>query len=444
MKLQKKIIIFTPMILILVLLTAGGIWFKRKYATSVEMNVHLKEYSQLEYPEDPANRSVHYAQYSNRNLKIVKRDKTHFDLLIEPTNDHTAKIAFKDVDAGLFVTDLPEWTKKDKDLEIIALTDREWNRQEVSFGPDSRHIEITSGDGFEKNNLHSAAIAKNCLNAGLWEILLFTKENGQKALYYQGWFTFPLGQYKDVFEEITGLSYWKYRRRLEHWVDPAGSSINLKALRKVLHEREVQAEFLAQERIYASGEQVRKLRNTNFQNVITWKDFCGSSVEFATFAPPGKYYVEKPWKSEYWRIAEFKEAILRDIQSPASEEVLQEIELVFKDSKTAEINRFFISGFKLNRLPQLPVEDYPQGLYMPMGIGVPPFFLSYEDLKRNPPDKSPYFSVLLDSHDKWINHHEVAIDGPVLHRDMNNPNLIHVYLLSYERHSLVGHFLLKI
>ena len=81
---------------------------------------------------------------------------------------------------------------------------------------------------------------------------------------------------------------------------------------------------------------------------------------------------------------------------------------------------------------------------MPMGIGVPPFFLSYEDLKRNPPDKSPYFSVLLDSHDKWINHHEVAIDGPVLHRDMNNPNLIHVYLLSYERHSLVGHFLLKI
>lgn len=75
MKLQKKIIIFTPMILILVLLTAGGIWFKRKYATSVEMDVHLKEYSQLEYPEDPANRSVHYAQYSNRNLKIVKKIK---------------------------------------------------------------------------------------------------------------------------------------------------------------------------------------------------------------------------------------------------------------------------------------------------------------------------------------------------------------------------------
>ena len=40
--------------------------------------------------------------------------------------------------------------KKDKDLEIIALTDREWNRQQVSFEPDSKHIEITGGDGFEK------------------------------------------------------------------------------------------------------------------------------------------------------------------------------------------------------------------------------------------------------------------------------------------------------
>ena len=75
MKLKKKIIIFTPIILILVLLTGGGIWFKRKYATSIEMNVPLKEYSQFEYPEDPANRSVHYAQYSNRNLKIVKKIK---------------------------------------------------------------------------------------------------------------------------------------------------------------------------------------------------------------------------------------------------------------------------------------------------------------------------------------------------------------------------------
>ena len=72
--------------------------------------------------------------------------------------------------------------------------------------------------------------------------------------------------------------------------------------------------------------------------ILSWKDFYDGQhpVEFATFAPPGRYYVKKPWKNEYWGIAEFKKAILRDIQSPASEEVLQEIEMVFKDSKTAE------------------------------------------------------------------------------------------------------------
>jgi hypothetical protein len=36
----------------------------------------------------------------------------------------------------------------------------------------------------------------------------------------------------------------------------------------------------------------------------------------------------------------------------------------------------------------------------------------------------------------------VAVDGPVLHRDEADPGKLHLYLLSYERHSLVGHFVL--
>ena len=84
------------------------------------------------------------------------------------------------------------------------------------------------------------------------------------------------------------------------------------------------------------------------------------------------------------------------------------------------------------------------GLYMPMGIGIPPFYQTYEELKQNPPDKSPYFSVLLDSQDKWIDHHTVAVDGPVMHLDINNPKLLHLYLLSYERHTLISHFLIDV
>ncbi|NGX58824.1 MAG: hypothetical protein K940chlam3_01732 [Chlamydiae bacterium] len=45
----------------------------------------------------------------------------------------------------------------------------------------------------ERHQLLSAELTRNCLNAGLWELQLYTMEDGKKALYYQGWFTFPLG-----------------------------------------------------------------------------------------------------------------------------------------------------------------------------------------------------------------------------------------------------------
>ena len=140
----------------------------------------------------------------------------------------------------------------------------------------------------------------------------------------------------------------------------------------------------------------------------------------------------------------FEKAILRRIESPATEQPLDELELVFTSSKSGETCRFVVSGFDLNALPQLALAYYPHGLYMPMGIGVPPFFQSYEELQRQPPDRSHYASVLLDPADHWIDHHSFGIDGPVMRRDEHDPNLLHVELLSYERHALIAHFQVRI
>jgi hypothetical protein len=137
-------------------------------------------------------------------------------------------------------------------------------------------------------------------------------------------------------------------------------------------------------------------------------------------------------------------AVLREIVSPATDRPLHELELVFEGKQGAGTCRFLVSGFDAAKLPRLPVADYPRGLYAPMGIGVPPFFQSYKELQENPPQKSPYFCVLLDTEGRWINHHDVAVDGPVMHRDAKNPDLLHVYLLSYERHSLIGHFVVSL
>ncbi len=424
----------------------GACSFLQRYSASGTMVIPVGEYSTADYPEDPAGKSVQHGRYSGRNLRLVQKDATHFDFIFSPTNRHTATVTFRDVDVSLFTPTPPAWTRGDRNLELIALVDRQWNRQQVSFKRDSGHVGVEGGNGFEKENLFSAELAKNCLNAGLWEVLLFTQENGQKALYYQGWFTFPLGQYKRLFEAGSGLSYWTYWFRLEHWFNPAGTPVALKELRTVQQEREVRAQFLADEPIFAYGEQQRKLRTLIAKNLLTWQDFYdeGHTVRFASFVRPGRYDVRRPWGNEYWRLSRFAKAYLRDIASPGSDKPLQELELVFESRKTGEQSRLLVSGFDLGALPQLAVNEYPKGLYMPMGIGVPPFYQSYEDLERTPPFKSPYFSVLLDAQDNWINHHEVAVDGAVLHRDQSDPNLLHVYLLSYERHTLIGHFLITI
>jgi len=429
---------------IIIAASALGIRTYTRYQVGASMDISVQEVTNIDYPEDPAARSASHGQYNGRQLTLIQRDPSHFDFVFKPSHSHIAKIIFRNVDVSLMTPSLPAWTKDDPGLRRIALTDRQWNRQQVQFPAGSVHLEIEGGDGFEKNQLVSAELAKNCLNAGLWEIMLFTNEGGNKSLYYQGWFTFPLGHYKNIFEQSTGLNYQDHFHYLEHWVDPAGAPMKLPLLRQVLSEREVPTQFDPSERIFAAGEQLRKKRTLLGQNTITWSDYYPPrNIQFASFIPPGRYSVNRPWSNKYWKIDRFQKSILREVRSPDAGKTLHELELAFQSSVDSQVTRFLVSGFDLNALPQLSVSDYPKGLYMPMGIGTPPFNQSYEELKRNPPDKSAYVSLLLDDQDRWIDHHSFAIDGVVLHRDKSKANVIHAYLLSYERQTLIGHFVIS-
>lgn len=430
---------------LLLAVIGGGWWLFARYSTADKMSIAVREFSNAEYPEDPADRSVVYGRYHGRRLTLIRHDATHMDFVFEPTDRETAKVVFKNIDVSLMTPSEPEWTKADAGLERIALTDRQWNRQQVSFKPNSEFVEVSGGDGFETANLASAELAKNCLNAGLWEVLLFTKENGSKRLYYQGWFTFPLGHYANLFEANTGRRYRDHWYKLEHWSDPIGTPCPVEKLRTVKSEIPVEVRFDPQEPLIAAGEQVRKTRIVDTRNVRHWEDFFdGRKVEFAAFIPPGRYETDRPRGNEFWRLAKFETGTLREVVSPASSQPLHELELSFRCARTGETNRFYVSGFRLEALPRLPTSRYSEGLYMPMGIGVPPFFQSYSELQQQPPQLSPYFSVLLDSRGGWLNHHDIGIDGPVLHCDDKQPNTLHVYFLSYERETLVGHWTVSI
>jgi uncharacterized membrane protein YdjX (TVP38/TMEM64 family) len=431
---------------VLLLVTVAGLAVRSyfRYRTAKVMDVPITEYANAEYPDDPAERSVHFGQYTGRKLTLIQKDETHFDFVFEPQSGHTAKVVFRGIDVSLMTPGLPEWTKADDGLTRIALTDRQWNRQQVRFDRGSPHVQVTGGDGFEIENWHTAELAKNCLNAGLWEVLLFTKENGRKALYYHGWFTFPLGHYARLFERNTGLPYWRHWYYLEHWFDPAGTPVPLEGLRAVVRERAVKAISDPGEKLIVAGEQLGKRRILTAANVLAWQDFFDGrhKVRFATFLSPGRYSVRHSWKNDYWRMDRFEKAVLREIRSPALDKPRQELELDFSSSRAEGTSRFLVSGFDLEALPRVSVREYPRGLYMPMGIGVPPFIQSYEELEHDPPQKGAYFSVLLDEEGRWIDHHKLGIDGPVLHRDADDPGKLHVYLLSYERHTLLNHFVI--
>lgn len=437
----RRTVAVVAAIVLAVLVIAAGARTYLRYQTAAVMHIPVREFTNAEYSEDPANRSVHFGKYKGRSLTLVRKDATHFDFIFEPHHPHIAKVVFRNVDVSLMTPSVPEWTKQDPGLLRIALTDRQWNRQQVRFGgPGSIHVEVTGGDGFETSKVYSAELAKNCLNAGLWEVLLFTNENNDKAMYYQGWFTFPLGLYKQLFEQNTGLPYWRHWYYLEHWFDPTGTRVPMNELRRVIAEREAPASFDKTERVIAAGEQSRKRRIASLDNVVSWSDFYdGRKLRFASFIPPGRYSVGHPWKNEYPKISRFEKAIVRQIAAAPDSRPLHELELVFSNAARDQQYRIFISGIDAENLPPLPVQDYSKGLYMPMGIGVPPFYQSYEDLKNSHPQVTPYVSVMLDGDDRWIDHHSFAIDGPVLHRDEKNPRLLHVYLLSYERQTLVAH-----
>src|SRR5437879_100490 len=98
-------------LLVIGLIGGIAIWLHFCYAVAEVMAIRVKEFSNAEYPEDPANRSVHFGAYSGRKLKLVRKDPSHFDFILEPTNEHTATVIFRDIDVSLMTPSEPAWTK---------------------------------------------------------------------------------------------------------------------------------------------------------------------------------------------------------------------------------------------------------------------------------------------------------------------------------------------
>ena len=106
-------------------------------------------------------------------------------------------------------------------------------------------------------------------------------------MYYQGWFTFPLGHYKDVFEHNTGLPYSKHWYYLEHWFDPAGTSFQWRSCQCRLGNGG--ARDLRPGRIgILRRRTIAEAADDDCRDFRTWGDYYdGRKIRFASFVPPG-------------------------------------------------------------------------------------------------------------------------------------------------------------
>ena len=439
----KKRTAFAALACLAILIIVGTAWFTDRYDDRPQQVVLLTAFAKDTYPENPENTSQVFGAYPHRRLIIQRTEGTRFRFLLEPATLQAAAIELTDVDLAHFVAAVPPWVKSDLDLTKIGMIDREWNRQQVRFARTSTHIDVREGgDGFEQRALSRVDLARNCLNAGLWELLLFTTKDGEERVYEHLWFTFPLGLYKNLFEQVNALSYWSYWWSLEHWVDPSGTPIHVDGLRTIEREWPIQATARWDEPVPAKGEQALKRKNILTPFAATYRDWYNQPVRFASFIPPGRYSRAHPRETELHYLAELTGAIVRQVKLIGGSESLFEIELVFRSNKTGEATRLILGGLDGAAIPVASPEHYDRGWQVPLGIGNPSFFESYETVTANPPTERTFYGLHLDAQDRWLDHHAIGVDGPLLHWDVDDPTLLHLYLLSYERHALLNHFVI--
>ncbi len=194
------------------------------------------------------------------------------------------------------------------------------------------------------------------------------------------------------------------------------------------------------------GERASKLKNIVFPIKPTnINDFLTDKTTYATFAPPGQYTRADPRKTQLSRFQNLEKVVLSQTVSTNSKAAnVQELEFFYTNNARTLSTRYVIGGLNLGELPVLSSDKLHTAWQQSMGISNHTFYSSYKDFIENSSLENPYFSFLLNEKGDWLDSHEVGIDGILLYRDEIDTSKIHAFILSFERHSFVGHIVLDI
>jgi hypothetical protein len=180
--------------------------------------------SEVRYDAAPAMRvplevAAADANYDARRLLLIQRDATHYDFILEPTDNRVARIVLANVDVSTLAP------------QVNATGYAARQPQQIAFDARDEGVEILGGDGFEAAHLAWISITSQHGHAKGWHIALAAETAGESRMYYRGEFQFPLGHYRELFEQVTGLNYGDYRRELEEPAPLVASELNEHLLR---------------------------------------------------------------------------------------------------------------------------------------------------------------------------------------------------------------------
>jgi hypothetical protein len=404
--------------------------------TAQALTFSITSLSDEDYPDNPdiGFRSTNYDNtfFQRGSIRIDEQQRSDWTFW---GKDDSIKL--KQIDLKEFLPTMPAYLKEDSYLSYLALINQEWNRNQVRFGQG----EFSSSD----TSIVRIDLARNCLNAYLWEIIAYTQEEGNTVPKYHGWFHFPHGEYQKQLEARSGIDFAKYKDALEDWKEPPFQKIAREALREELEEVVIHYADKSDAMYPVAGARKKKFKEIIYPTSFnTMRDLQTDSALFATFTPPGFYNKADPRKTSLGRFRKLKNIRLHRIRSKANQDTLVEIDLMFQDKQLERTTHMVLGGIDLASMPALPVEEVNRGCRSSMGFGNHPFYESYAEHQRCLASHSPYYAYLCDGEQVWLDSHQVGIDGPVIHRDPQRPNVIHLWLLSFERHAVVGHYEIRL
>lgn len=418
-------------LLLLVLFALASCQQNQKDQTSASIQNPLKfdiqNLTEIEYPDDP-NLGYRHPNYvvewfDQGELEPLENS---FNLFFFSKNKDT--ILFSNFDLMEFIPSVPSHLKQDEYLTRIALVNQEWNRNQVRFN----NQEFLSSN----HAITRVDVARNCLNAYLWEVIAYGEENGKEMPLAHGWFNFPKALYHELFKTKNDLDFATYASALVDWETPENKLINTSLLRTIKDTLQTTFTDLSDTMYPLAGARLKKRKEVIYPTSFeTMRDLQTDSALFATFTPPGFYNKADPRKTQLGR---FQELVSADVFKVDSEENNSEINMIFSDGERT--THFVVGGIDLNKMPRLSAENANSGWKSSMGFGNHPFYETKTEHLAHKCSQSNYYAYLSDAENKWLDSHEIGIDGPIIHWDDAQENLLHIWLLSFERHALVGHY----